>query len=203
MRAPTQGCHTFQISNLILPFLWIIQIFLYFIRVKHKNSFKRRYFGYILPASSFLFLICIRATINTHALIKMASKVPRHLLEKFLSNKQREESARWGWDTWSSMEGPDLFTVFSAFLLVPHQLRFAKPIENQHWFVQSFRFNFVVSSFFQIDLLSVNRILTGCFFGLLLIQKWHPDRRGRVPWLVEEEAKRRFQLVQEAYESNN
>jgi hypothetical protein len=32
------------------------------------------------------------------------------------------------------------------------------------------------------------------------MQKWHPDRRGRVPWLVEEEAKRRFQLVQEAYE---
>ncbi|KAF3334905.1 dnaJ subfamily C member 11-like protein [Carex littledalei] len=33
-----------------------------------------------------------------------------------------------------------------------------------------------------------------------LALKWHPDRRGRVPWLVEEEAKRRFQLVQEAYE---
>ncbi|KAJ4768666.1 Chaperone protein DnaJ [Rhynchospora pubera] len=33
-----------------------------------------------------------------------------------------------------------------------------------------------------------------------LALKWHPDRRGRVPWLVEEEAKHRFQLIQEAYE---
>ncbi|KAJ4821396.1 Chaperone protein DnaJ [Rhynchospora pubera] len=33
-----------------------------------------------------------------------------------------------------------------------------------------------------------------------LALKWHPDRRGRVPWLVEEEAKHRFQLIQEAYQ---
>ncbi|KAJ3670847.1 hypothetical protein LUZ60_008273 [Juncus effusus] len=32
-----------------------------------------------------------------------------------------------------------------------------------------------------------------------LALKWHPDRRGREPWVVEE-AKRQFQLIQEAYQ---
>jgi curved DNA-binding protein CbpA len=42
--------------------------------------------------------------------------------------------------------------------------------------------------------------MINCVFVYFLIQKWHPDRRGMVPWLVEAEAKRRFQLIQEAYE---